>query len=365
MKRNILVVDDEKDVCWILSSILKTEGYEVAVVGDGQKALEYTQHRLPDAVFLDLRLPNLDGMQALERIKAFDHLTPVIVITAYEDIKSAVQAMKLGAFDYLTKPFRNDEILLIIDRALKNRDLQIEKLKLKQKLRELQEQMFRSEKLASLGQLTAGVAHEIMNPLNIISCHVQRLLMDQLMDSRLARSLKVMEDQVKRITRIAGNLLGFSRQTSLEKTTLDLNLILEDPLSLVEPEMGFNNIQIIKKLNPDLPSISGAGHQLAQVFLNLITNARDAMPDGGSLTITTSYLKDFIEISFQDTGCGISEENLKRIFDPFFTTKEIGKGTGLGLSIAFGIVEKHGGLIKAKSEEGKGATFIVKLPING
>lgn len=365
MKREVLIVDDREDMRWLLSNILKDEGYEATAVGNGKEALDYMEQSIPGVVLLDLKLPDLDGMEVLQRIRTLNQFTPVIVITAYGEIKSAVQAMKLGAYDYITKPFRNEGILLTINRALRDRDLRIEKAKLEQELRDMQEQLFRSEKLAALGRLSAGAAHEIFNPLSVISVRAQLLLANPDIDSSISRELKVIESQVKRITKIVRNLLSFSRGSPVEKTTLDLNLLVEKTLSLVEHERNFDNLEIITELDSNLPPILADGSQLAQVFVNLIINAMDAMNHGGNLTISTrrSIEKGFVEIVFKDTGCGIPEENLQKIFDPFFTTKEVGRGTGLGLSIVYGIIKNHGGTINVESEEGKGSTFTIILPI--
>ena len=231
--------------------------------------------------------------------------------------------------------------------------------------RRLQQQLIRSDKLASVGQLMAGVGHEINTPLNIVHGNLELLLLEDRRDPDLFRTLKGIQEQVSKIIKITSNLLDFSHQREPEKTLVDLNALLERTLSLVEFEMSVEDIVVVRAFAPALPSLWADGDQLAQVFLNMITNARDAMPEGGELTLGTSTSGETIEIRFMDTGRGISEEHLGKIFDPFVTTKPVGEGTGLGLSVGYGIIQAHGGDIDVESEVGRGTTFTIRLPVVG
>ena len=172
-------------------------------------------------------------------------------------------------------------------------------------------------------------------------------------------------NETERCRKIVRGLLDFSRQTKLEMSVVELNRILENTLDLATTQTVFKNIQLKRKLNPSLPKVLVDIGQMQQVFINLILNAAEAMEGEGALDVITDVSEDdsFITITFKDTGPGITEEHIKKIFDPFFTTKPMGKGTGLGLSIAFGIVRKHNGTIEVKSKEGKGSSFIIKLPV--
>ncbi|OHC04772.1 MAG: hypothetical protein A3H23_04570 [Planctomycetes bacterium RIFCSPLOWO2_12_FULL_40_19] len=226
-----------------------------------------------------------------------------------------------------------------------------------------------SYKMASLGTLTAGVCHEVLNPLNIISSYTQLLLTDTKEGSETEQDLKKILEEVGRIVRITDNLLRFSRREKLETGEVEINSLLEKTISIVEPEIKLENIKLLTRFEKGLPEIMANSDELRQVFFNLTMNARDAMPEGGKLTISTQSIekrgKPFVSIKFKDTGGGISEENLNSVFDPFFTTKKEGKGTGLGLSISHGIIENHGGEISVNSKEGKGTTFIIDLPVKG
>ena len=229
-----------------------------------------------------------------------------------------------------------------------------------------QEELMESYKMSSVGRLTAGVVHEILNPLNIIASHVQLLLMEVEKGSRAEEDLKSIQEEIGRIVTISDGLLIFSRKKEIVAREVDTNNSLEGTISIVEPDMKLNNIRFIRKFDDSLPIIKADNDGLRQVFLNVITNARDAMPEGGALTISTQSVKvigkSFVRIKFTDTGCGISSEDIDKLFDPFFTTKEVGKGTGLGLSISYGIIKDQGGTINVESEEGKGTTFIIDLP---
>ena len=249
-----------------------------------------------------------------------------------------------------------------------------------------QEQLMRSHKMVSLGQQAAGVCHEILNPINIISSHVQLMLMEAEKGSNLEKDAKSIQEEVKRVVNITDGLLRFSRNETPTTENTEVNDLLENVIPIVEHELKLRNIDIIKKLEGELPEIKVNINQLRQVFLNLINNAYAAMPKGGTLTVKTQRIRlfavgqkpvfvgskeekgsepkeNFIEIIFEDSGCGISSENIEKIFNPFFTTKKEGEGTGLGLSESYKIVENHGGKLHVQSRKGKGSTFTIDLPV--
>jgi signal transduction histidine kinase len=232
-------------------------------------------------------------------------------------------------------------------------------------LQKAQEQIVRSEKLSSLGKLTSGASHEILNPLNIISGNIQLLLMDKCLDSRVAKSLHIMKDQSGRIANIINSLLEFSQKTKSEIKPVNINDIFEKVLLLAGYQIRFDTIDIVKDYDHNLPSVMGDEEKLVQALFNLLSNASDSMPNGGFLKIfarVLDYNDRFIEIKFQDTGCGILKENINKIFDPFFSTKESENDTGIGLSVTYGIIHDHGGSIKVESMVDKGSTFTILLP---
>jgi signal transduction histidine kinase len=224
--------------------------------------------------------------------------------------------------------------------------------------------------MASVGEMAAGIAHEINTPLGIILGYTQLLMDDFDKDSEPYSSMKVIERQTKACRRIVSDLLKFSRQAESIKTCLNLNEIIKEVLSVTEHTLNINKILVVRQFAPDLPTITGDAEKLHQVFINLFNNAQYAMAGGGVIVITTSHRDREVYVTVRDTGSGIPETIRNKVFDPFFTTKEVGKGTGLGLSVTYGIVQEHGGSITVESPAtdpeniGKptGTAFHIKLP---
>ncbi|BCB97282.1 hypothetical protein JZK55_22040 [Dissulfurispira thermophila] len=231
-----------------------------------------------------------------------------------------------------------------------------------------QEQLINAEKLASLGRMAAGVAHELNSPLTGIVTFAH-LMMKRIPpeNTQDAEDLKVIIDQAERCSKIVRGLLGFSRKTASEKADIDINTLIENILSMVRNQAKFYNIVFDVQLDKTIPAVSVDPNQIQQVFLNLLINAADAMEEKGKITIASRMITDgdsrFVEIEFTDTGPGIPEDIKGRIFEPFFTTKPAGKGTGLGLAVSYGIIKKHDGQIFVKSEQGRGASFFIRLPV--
>jgi PAS domain S-box-containing protein len=232
--------------------------------------------------------------------------------------------------------------------------------------KEMEQQLQLASRLAAVGELAAGVAHELNNPIAAIQGFAQFLTARKDLDADIRKDLDTIYRESQRAAKITQNLLTFARRHEPEKQLISLNEIIEETLELQAHPMKVNNIELVVELAPDLPKTLADFHQMQQVFVNIINNAEQALIEihrKGRLVVKTKKAGNIIQISFADNGPGIPEENLKRIFDPFFTTKEVGKGTGLGLSICYGIVEAHGGRIYARSKLGQGATFVVELPI--
>jgi signal transduction histidine kinase/DNA-binding response OmpR family regulator len=230
-------------------------------------------------------------------------------------------------------------------------------------LRAMQEQLVQAEKLASIGQLAAGVAHEINNPIGVILGFAQLMLKRTSEDDPLHKPLATIEREGVRCKEIVQDLLHFAAQRQPLLSRVDINAVIEAASELMPHHVNSENVKVVKGYTSGLPPVLGDENQLQQVFLNIMLNAYQAMPNGGQLRIASRADGKEVQVIFADTGSGISQENLKRVFDPFFTTKEVGEGTGLGLSISYGIIEQHGGTIEVESEPGTGSTFTVKLPI--
>jgi len=239
------------------------------------------------------------------------------------------------------------------------------RLLMEKKLQETHLQLVSSEKMASLGKLAAGIAHEINNPLGGILIYSSLMMEDLPEEDPKRGDLARIVQEAGRCKEIVKSLLEFARQTEPKKEPTDINRAINDGLFFLVNQALFHNIRIVKNLDPFLPFVRGNSGQLKQVFMNIIVNAAEAIHGNGTLTIATSPSPDrkTVWIEFADTGEGIPEENLSRIFDPFFTTKDVGKGTGLGLATSYGIVQDHGGTINVKSKAGLGTSFVIELPV--
>ncbi|HMY71086.1 MAG TPA: PAS domain S-box protein, partial [Blastocatellia bacterium] len=227
----------------------------------------------------------------------------------------------------------------------------------------LEEQLQQSDKLSSIGLLAAGVAHEVNTPLTGISSYSQ-MLMQQIPETDPRHLLlEKIYRQTSRASSIVNNLLNFSRVSDSRLAPVDLNRVLDDTIQLLEAQLRNTEIEVVRNYADQLPPAPANAAKLQQVFMNLILNARDAMPQGGRLEIATEADIDSVSIRFRDTGSGIAPEHLAKIYDPFFTTKQIGKGTGLGLAVSYGIIRDHGGDILVQSQQGEGTLFQITLPL--
>ncbi|MEA3438558.1 MAG: ATP-binding protein, partial [Thermodesulfobacteriota bacterium] len=244
-------------------------------------------------------------------------------------------------------------------------------------LKRIQEQLAQAQKMESIGQLVAGIAHEINTPMGIVLGYAQLLLEEEKPKSQAYNDLKIIEKQTRICKKIVADLLRFSRRTESSMKPLNINDTIEDVLSVVEHTFKLDRVSIDRRLDTDLPAIVGDKEKLKQAFINLVNNAFDAIRGEGKITISTHYnvQLDEVIISVVDTGQGIPPGKIDRIFDPFYTTKPVGKGTGLGLSVTFGIIQEHNGTIEVesppliaineKTENSQGTLFAIHLPVSG
>jgi len=351
-------------------------------------------------------LGEINGIELLRNIREQGCDIPIILFTGQGDQEVAVEAMKAGATDYITKGKLSAESItksiryaLGLQKEAELRKQAEEKLKKShanltlahqnlqasmEQLQTAQNQILRSEKLAGIGRMTAGVCHEILNPLNIISGHSQSLLMDRDDDPELCNDLNSIMEEIQRISKIISSLLKFSRTGNMEFKYSDIRKELESVFSLVEKEMQLEGIKPLINFDPNTLPVHIDRDGIRQVFLNIINNAKFSMIGGGVFTASTEVLtpdanwsfyededspspaanipKKIVRIKFSDTGSGIRKEDMEKIFEPFFTTKPEEKGTGLGLSLSFSIIEKHKGRLEVESTFGVGTTAIIDLP---
>ena len=434
----IAVIDDTVANLHLISNILKEVGYDVRSFLKGKVALESIAYSVPDLVLLDIQMPEMNGYEVCKRLKA-NELTrniPVIFISALNETFDKVKAFEVGGVDYISKPFQTEEVLA---RVATHLELYKMKMKLQEtnfiqaqqlaqqnrqllelnrelennykKLQEAQLQLVQTEKMATLGNLVAGVAHEINNPAGFIQgnleptvAYIQDLLAHlrlyqtlhgnsnpkilkhaeeidlEFVVEDLPKSIASMEEGVKRIGHISTSLRTFSRTDTVAKASFNLHDGLDSTLLVLKHRLKGNeerpDIEIIKKYG-DVPEIECFPGQLNQVFMNLLANAIDALNECNDdrsyadiekypykIEIKTEMKDDRAIVRIRDNGVGMSEEVKNRIFEQGFTTKPVGKGTGLGMAIARQIVEeKHGGTITCRSEMGRGTEFGIALPL--
>jgi two-component system NtrC family sensor kinase len=407
--RRLLVVDDEELVRNMLSRYLG-EKYPCATAASAEEALLRLAAEEFALVISDVVMPGRNGIELLREVVTRYPDTMVVMLSAISRPQRVLDAVRLGAYDYLIKPCDLDALSMTVERALERRallraarhykvDLERRNEELrrsKAELVRLQAQIVQSEKMASLGQLAAGVAHELNNPAGFLYGNMELLgecahglerllafyesvpLSDD--DAERARLIKEeigyadalsdlrsivadCRDGAERIRDVVQNLRTFSRLDEAEFKKVDIHEGLESTLRLLSRFYGEGRVRLTRDYGA-LPPVDCFAGQLNQVWLNLLVNAAQAVREGGEVRVTTRGEGEQVVVTVGDTGCGIEPEHLPRIFDPFFTTKPVGEGTGLGLSVTYGIVERHRGRITVDSRPGHGTTFTVVLPVD-
>ena len=367
---HLLLVDDEDDFRNTLAKRLMKKGISSMQAENGEKALAILENKRVDVVVLDVKMPGMDGIAVLEQIKEKYPKTEVIFLTGHAATQDGVEGIKTGAFDYLSKPIEFEHLFGKIKQAYEKIQREEEKLKEAEFRKYMEEQMVTTERLASLGTLAAGVAHEINNPLAIIneSAGWLKLILSKeemagmLRKQDFEKALNKIEKGVERAKRITCQLLGFAKKDDSVFAEVDLAELVEEATHLVKREATNKDIQIVREIASDTGTIWSDAYQFRQVLINLLTNAIHATDAGGRITIILEAAGDKVKLTVKDNGRGIPKENMKKIFEPFFSTKPPGEGTGLGLFVTRGIVEKLCGSIEVESRLGDGTRFYVNLP---
>ena len=492
----ILLVDDEESIRNMMRMTLELDGFHVLMAEDGPTALDVFKRESPEIVLLDVRMPGMDGVEVLSRIKEMNRDAEVIIISGHGDMDMAVECLRKEASNFLTKPVGEELLSLSLKRSL-------EKLALKKKIKQytrnletlvreanvelerayqfreniienspdamvcirkggeiiifnsaaekllsynkqdvigkmniariyptgiakkimkdlksddfggpgtlqkrevlvvdsdgneipvyisaailyedgveagsvgiftdlrekikLEKQLLRSEKLSSLGKLSAGIAHEINQPLTGVLTFAHLLLKKFKDDEKTRKDLEIIVRETTRIRGIVQGILDFAREMPMQKKSRRIEEVLEQTLEIIVHQQRFFGIKMVKDYSPDAPEVVVDSNLMEQVFMNIILNALDAMHGSGTLTVRTRMDNEWVEIDFEDTGSGMPEAILDKIFDPFFTTKDSteGMGMGLGLAISYGIVKNHNGDILVAGKEGVGTKFTIRLP---
>ncbi|BAY65488.1 two-component hybrid sensor and regulator [Calothrix brevissima NIES-22] len=423
---HILVVDDNPNNLKVLAEAILGCGWKALMATDGESAIEQTEYAHPDLILLDVMMPGIDGFETCRRLKANPHTqnTPIIFMTALADATDKVKGLEIGAVDYITKPFQQEEVIArlklhlkishltrTLEQRVQERTAQLTKSV--QDLQQTQLQLVQSEKMSTLGQLVAGIGHEINNPVGFLSgncSHITQYMNDLLrlinlyqeklpdpdpdiddlveeidldyITEDLPQLLASMTQGINRLKEMSLSLRTFARSDISSKTDYQIHEGINSTLMLLQHRLKGNGdrsaIKVVKQYS-ELPPIACYPGQLNQVFMNIIANAIDAFEESHdrqhalqtttepqTITVTTSVdpQTETVTISIQDNGPGMLPEVLARIFEPSFTTKPVGKGTGLGLAISYQIiVSKHNGQINCLSHPGQGTSFIITLPI--
>ncbi len=383
-RHRLLLVEDNPNMLSYIASQLKDD-YQLLFAKDGKEGVDRAKSDIPDLIISDVMMPYKDGYQLCREVKEEPRTChiPVILLTAKTGISTKIEGLEHGADDYLTKPFNSQELRARV-RSLINlrkleREIQLRNHQLEETLRELKEtqsQLVQSEKMAALGLLVAGVAHEINNPVSFAkgSLAIVRRSLEQIKNAdRLSPSEKtemfedvdisvqVIKNGLDRTENIIRNLKTFIRKDEEVLKPFDLHEGFDSTLQLFQHEI-IHRITIHRSYGK-ISSIEAIPGQINQAFMNVLQNAVQSIQDRGEIFIKTEQEGNHVRISIRDTGSGISEKDLPHIFDPFFTTKEVGKGTGLGMTITYKIIENHHGKIDVKSKVGSGTEIIMTLPL--
>jgi len=416
----ILIVEDDYVSRLLVNKAVTKMGHETLEAEDGRKAWELFQKQAPDMIISDWMMPEMDGLDLCRRIRSSNRTTYVyiILLTAKDRTKDLVSVFEAGADDYIVKPFQPEElrsrlksgerILMLETRRhelmkklfLKNKKLDVTLNRLKQ----TQAQAVQSEKMASIGQLAAGIAHEINNPIGFIGSNLDALsdyfkdfigLLDQYQSleeqlgstpelpveiRKLLATLRETEEEIeldylkkdigelltdciagtRRVGKIVSDLKHFAHPGNDNPMLVSVNENIESTLNVVKNELKYK-ATLVKEFS-DIPMVKAWPQKLNQVLMNLLVNAGQAIEEKGEIHIRTGVEGGRVKIDISDTGCGIEPENISKVFDPFFTTKDVGMGTGLGLNIAYNIIKEHDGEIGVESRIGEGTCFSIILP---
>ncbi|WP_300458275.1 response regulator [Desulfobacula sp.] len=367
----VLLVDDETGFRRTIAKRLGKRQMAVIESPNGKACMEILEKEPVDVVVLDVKMPGMDGIETLKAIKkVYVKKIQVILLTGNAAVSDGIEGIKAGAFDYLTKPVEIDHLVNKIRQAADMLRFETEKQKEQEYRLNLEKKMINTERLASLGTMSTGIAHEINNPLAIINESAG--FMKQVVQSpemaafpqkqALLTGIEKIEKSIKRARKITLQLLGHVKQQSSQIGECNVKALLFETLSLLQNELDDKNISVQWEMDPEKMTIWSDPYKIRQVCMNLLSNAIHATQENGSITLSGYMIDSDVLLEIRDNGIGIPKENLGKIFDPFFTTKSFDKGTGLGLFVVHKIISALNGEIHVKSEVGKGTCFTIRFP---
>jgi signal transduction histidine kinase len=382
---SVVIIDDDRNILELTSLILSKSGFQAYGADNATEGFELIARISPELVLLDYMMPDLDGLIVLQQIKAIFPDTYVVMFTGKGSEEVAVELMKNGASEYILKPFNNRDLVERLQNVLRVREIELHNRELQKKqeqllieieqwnlelqkrvseeseaLQEAREEIIQSEKLAAMGYLSAGMAHEIRNPLNSISLFIQLMRQTTTEPDQLEYQAKILKE-VDRIDSIIRKLLDASRRTRVITSNVQINQVVDNAIEAFTPQIESRKIQVDRRYHSIPSPITADATELEQIFTNLFLNALDAMSRGGQLVIEIYEENGRVIIKVGDSGCGIDEHILPNIFEPFFSTKS--RGTGMGLPVAQRIARMYEGSMEIEHSSPAGTTFRLEFPV--
>jgi len=366
---NVLIVDDDAAARKTFGNILKAKGYDVEDAGSGEDAISLANAKFFNIVFIDIRLPGMSGLEALQAMRVINEDTVEIMATAYASLDSSIEAMNKGAYSYITKPVNMDDVLTVIDKALEKQRLSTENKRLLVQLREANKRLEELDKRKS--DFVDRVSHEFRSPLGIVKNSLAVVLggLAGEVSPEQKRLLDAGKRNIDRLIRLINDLLDLSKieagKMEMKRSEIGAARLAEERLANFRESFGKKNIILKKDIPADVGTVWGDEDKIIEVIDNLLANAMKYTPPGGTVTFTLSGNEQEVRFAISDTGPGIAKEDIEKIFDKFErVSAERQEGTGLGLPIAKDIVNLHKGKIWVESAIGKGSTFLFTLPRN-
>ena len=374
---NVLLVDDEPSIRLTMGEFLKRAGYSVLIAADFDSAAMLQAEDL-DAAVIDINLPGKNGIQLLQKLSSGETYVPVIMITGEPNLSVIPEIVRAGAYDFIAKPITKDVLLNVVGRAAEKKRLTDEKRRLEEQIKrhteeletrvaertaelvETHKRLVAQERIAALGRAAAQVAHEVKNPLAglLLYAHHLKSKATNFSESEVYLVDKIV-DTINHLNSRVEQILGFARPVNLNVRSENLNDIINDVLELLRPQLAANKVEVHRSIGHDAKVMADES-SVRGALMNLMLNAIEAMPQGGTLSIAAGETGDTLRLEITDTGRGIAEEEAKKIFEPFYTTKA--QGLGLGMPYAKRIIEQHGGTIALSGRPGEGTTLSIALP---